>query len=110
MEKINFILKNIFKKNHKHESFVNPHKHWIYILNTFFVTLFLLIIFSFYLLHGIVKDNFFKNDINNTQKDILISRNEKLLINVKSYFNTKAEKMEFLKNNELKLSDPRFTK
>jgi len=89
---------------------MNPHKHWIFMLNSFFVILFLLVISSFYLLYEIKNDNFLNKSLEFSSKNTLISRNEKLLNNVKSYFDIKAKKMESLRDSNLKLEDPRFKK
>lgn len=108
MDKFN--IKSFFVKHYKNPVRVNPHRHWIYILNFFFVMLFLLVVSSFYLLYEIKNDNIFNGKLDLYSKNVLISRNEKLLNNVKNYFNLKAQKMESLKNDKLQLEDPRFKK
>lgn len=103
-------IKSLFKKHHKKSVCLNPHKHWIFMLNSFFVILFLLVVSSFYLLYEIKNDNFLNNNLDFSSKNTLISRNEKLLNNVKNYFDLKSKKIESLRDSNLKLEDPRFRK
>ena len=105
-----FNLKYFFSKHHKKSVCMNPHKHWVLMLYSFFGILLILVISSFYLLYEIKNDNFLNKSLEFSSKNTLISRNEKLLNNVKSYFDIKAKKMESLQNDGLSLEDPRFKK
>lgn len=108
MDKLNY--KNIFHKKYKNNISRNPHTHWMYILYGFFILMFFLIAFSFYLFSAIKNDNFFSDQIDISSKNTLISRNHKLLNNVKEYFISKSLKMDELRVGDLKLSDPRLAK
>lgn len=104
-------LNNIFKKNnYKNTHTYNPHYHWIILLRVFFSLFVGLIVFSFYLLYEIKNDVIFSDTVNLVKKDSLIFRNEKLTNDVGVYFKEKQNKMNKLRTEDLKVSDPRITK
>lgn len=103
-------LKLIQKEKYKKAKCMNPHKHWHYVLVGFFVALATLVIFSFYFLYLIKNDNLFSGGFDSSEKNILVARNQKLLNNVKNYFNSKNEKMNELQNINTKIDDPRYIK
>lgn len=111
MDKINSHFKKYFNNlKYKNIKILNPHRHWIFILYTFFVLFFLIILFSLYLFREIKNENIFHENSGSVIRDSLIVRNKKLLNEVEDYFLNKKTKLDLLKTEELKKEDPRFIK
>lgn len=83
---------------------INPHKHWMVLIKVFFVIVFLLIVFSLYLLYQIKNEQIFQaKPVSGGQSSLL---KENLLKSVTDSFNQKAKKEAELKGNIQPYSDP----
>jgi hypothetical protein len=100
-------IKDSFKKKNikaKTKSPINPHRHWVLILRTFFIIVTLLIIFSLYLLYQIKSDRVFQATPVSKGNSSLIK--ESLLKSVTEYFDSKSQKEKALKANPPSYGDP----
>jgi len=97
----NFILKikSSFSLNH-----ISPHSHWKNILHIFSVLIIILILFSFYLLYEINREQIFKMSSVKVDQSTLI--NEKLLKKVTESFNNKILKEKEIKDGLHQYKDP----
>ena len=83
---------------------INTHKHWRILIFIFFLIVFLLIIFSFYILYQIKNDQIFQvNKVESNQKSVL---KEDLLKKTTSLFETKNKKQIDISNNTSYYNDP----
>lgn len=86
-------MNNFFSKNRnkiiKIISFdeINPHLHWKYLVNIFFILIFILISFSFYLMYQIKNQQMSQASPVVEGRDIMV--NEKLLEEVNQSFKNK---------------------
>ncbi len=103
----NFIqkIKEIFKKPSIQVSgAINPHKHWIILLWSFFIITILLIVFSLYMLYQIKNEQVFQvAPIVKVNSSLL---KEQLLRDVIASFEAKAKKESSLKINPPIYKDP----
>ena len=83
---------------------INPHKHWGMFLHIFFYIVFLLIIFSFYLLYKIKNDQIFQ--VTPSSSDGMSLLKEDLLKKVLKSFSDKKESEDKLKANPPAFQDP----
>lgn len=92
-------------KKHLSDFFkVNPNKHWVFLLYTFFCMIFILILFSFYLLYEIKNDQIFQVKIEVKEKKNLL--NENSLNRIINQFDQKNQKTLELNNGEFIYKDP----
>ncbi|HLP86421.1 MAG TPA: hypothetical protein VK153_00905 [Candidatus Paceibacterota bacterium] len=83
---------------------MNPHIYWDTLLRVFLVVIFILIIFSFYLLYQINKQQIFQVIPKSEGVPSLI--NEKLLNSVKESFNNKEVKQKEIREGLQSYQDP----
>lgn len=83
---------------------ISPHSHWKNILHLFFLLMFLLILFSFYLLYKIKNQQIFQISSTKTEQPNMI--NEKLLNRVTESFNSKLLKEKEIKEGVHTYKDP----
>ena len=95
--------KNIIKKMIKLTE-IMPHKHWGFLVHLSILISIGLIIFSFYLLIQIKKDNLFQVEIKPKENPVLLK--EKLILETKNFFEQKNIKFNEIKNNPYPFSDP----
>ena len=101
----NFLLKiNRLLKSIKDFFKINPHKHWIFVLYTFFILVSILIIFSLYLLYKIKEEKVFQVEINQSSTQSLLK--ESLLKKTTDLQDEKAQKVINLMNNPPVYKDP----
>lgn len=100
---LNFSKNNIFQKN-KFKKNINPHRHWMKLLNLFFIFFIILIFFSFFLLFKIKTQSIFQVETKNS--DDLVIINERLLDMVNNIFDTKLVNEKNIKNGVLNYTDP----
>ncbi len=93
-------------KNLNSLSKINPHKHWRYLVNIFFVFVFMLILSSFYLMYQIKNQQIYQVNPSSGQEAVLI--NEELLEKVRQSFNEKLITQEEIKNGLRSYVDPSF--
>lgn len=105
-------MKNILSKlkrslsSHKKEGarFINPHKHWILLLQFFSIGVLTLIVFSVYVLYKIKNDQIFQT------ASVLLDNNksikEDLLKNVTESFKIKSKNETEIINNPSSYPDP----
>ena len=101
MKKYLIKIKNLtsFKKT-------NPHKHWMGLLYFFFTMIIILVLFSFYLLYKVKKQEVFQVAPSTIEPPALI--NEKLLKKVNESFNNKLLKEKEIKEKLDLYKDPSF--
>lgn len=92
-------IKNPFKSKN-----INPHEHWKILLHIFFVLIIILIITSFYLLYEVRKKEGLKVADIKVEQPVLI--NEKLLIKIMDYFNSKNLNLQGVKDGLTSYKDP----
>lgn len=85
---------------------INPHKHWNFLLHVFLILVFVLILFSFYLLYEIKNEQIFQVTFGQKPNTVLL--NEKLLKNTTELYNQKANKVLDVKKDMSVYSDPSF--
>ena len=95
---------SFFKKSKVKKNLFNPYRDWNILIYTFFFLLLCLFAFSLYLLFQIKNDKFFQ--VEKIQKSNEVMVNEKLLTEIIGEFDEKNKKLEELKTNSEKLSDP----
>lgn len=105
-------MKNILSKikklfsSHKEEGarFINPHKHWILLLQFFSIGVLVLIVFSVYVLYKIKNDQIFQTTsvIQDNNKSI----KEDLLKNITESFDKKTKNETGIINNPPVYPDP----
>jgi|GEM_PF-4801219 len=88
-------IKNIFK--------INPYKNWKFLLSIFFILIFILILFSLFLIYKIKKGQIFQVTIEQIDKKSLLDEN--LLKKTTEYQNRKIEKLNSI-NSSLIYKDP----
>lgn len=92
-------------KKHSFEFFkVNPNKHWVFLLYTFFFMIFILILFSFYLLYEIKNDQIFQVKLDVKEKKNLLD--EDSLNMITSQFDQKSQRASELNNGKSLYKDP----
>lgn len=84
---------------------MNPHKHWDFIMKISFFSIFILIIFSLFILYQIKNDKGPQYDENENKEPVAVV-NELKLKTVNSYFDNKKIKTEEIKNNPFPYEDP----
>lgn len=67
---------------------INPHEHWKYLINIFFILIFILILLSFYLMYQIKNQQIYQ--VIPTEEEKVVTVNEKLLEEVKQSFADKS--------------------
>lgn len=99
-------FKNIQNQIKKFFSFkkINPHNHWRKLLTIFLVLIFILIIFSFYLLYRIKNQKIFQIEPKSDKSAVLI--NEKLLEKINDSFDQKETKTKEIKDGLKSFKDP----
>jgi len=96
-------IKERFKKSSKIGK-MNPHAHWVSLLNMFFIIITILILFSFFLLYKIKTQQIFQVK---TQIEVSPSIiNEKLLNRVNEFFNNKSIKEKEIREGIKSYKDP----
>jgi hypothetical protein len=83
---------------------INPHKHWQNLLFVFLFIVFILGLFSFYLLYKVKKQEIFNFDPKSSSQVILID--EKLLKKVQESFEEKRTKEKEIKSGAILYNDP----
>ncbi len=96
-------IKNRFKGLHK-SRFINPHRHWAFLIQLFLSVILILIIFSFYLLYKIRNEQIFQVNEEPTTPVSLIK--EKLLEETLESFDQKKERTRDIKAGLVELKDP----
>lgn len=97
--KIKYILKsinNFFK--------INPHKHWVFLLYVFFISISILMLFSFYFIYEIKNEKIFQAKVEQEAEQSLLKVD--LLKKTTDLFNKKALKQQEINNNLSPYSDP----
>ncbi len=98
-------LKRSFSSNKKKGArFINPHKHWILLLQFFSIGVLVLIVFSIYVLYKIKNDQIFQTT--SVLQDNNKSIKEDLLKNITESFEIKSKKETEIVNNPPSYSDP----
>jgi len=101
----NFLSKlNINQIPHRFKNGINPHKHWILLLQFFSGVFVCLIIFSFYLLYEIKNEQIFQ--INKTVDIPVNIIKEKTLKNVTDSLQERKAMQDSIKNNSSSRIDP----
>lgn len=85
---------------------INPHDHWKYLVNIFFVFVFLLILLSFYLMYQIKNQQIYQVNPSSEKETVLI--NEKLLEKVRQFYTDKLLIQEEIRNGLRSYKDPSF--
>lgn len=98
-------IKEKFKKSPKFEK-MNPHRHWVGLLNLFFIVITILILFSFFLLYKIKTQQIFQVKTNIEPSPSII--NEKLLNRVNEFFNDKSTRRTQIETGVKIYQDPSF--
>lgn len=83
---------------------INPHKHWKFVVSVFFVFVFVLVLFSLYLLYEIKNDQIFQ--VKKEQQETKTLLKESLLKNTIREFEIKAKEETDIKNGIYTYSDP----
>lgn len=98
-------IKEKFKKSSK-VGRMNPHAHWVGLLNMFFIVVTILILFSFFLLYKIKTQQIFqvKTEIEASPSII----NEKLLNRVNEFFDNKSTRKTEIETGVKTYKDPSF--
>ncbi len=103
----NFIqkIKNKFQKqNIEVSNVINPHRHWILLVRSFFVIIVLLILLALFILYKIKNEQIFQVESTNKEPPSLLK--DKLLKDVINSFDIKAKKESELKTNPPVYRDP----
>lgn len=100
---INLIKNKLLNKNSIKKS-INPHSHWMRLLDMFFVLFVGLILFSFFLLFKIKNQSIFQAEVK--KEDDLVIINDKLLDRVNNNFDDKLQEENNIKNGSIKYTDP----
>lgn len=85
---------------------INPHEHWKYLINVFFILIFILILWSFYLMYQIKNQQIFQVISIGEEKVVMV--NEKLLEEVKQSFVDKLLIQKETKEGIKSYPDPSF--
>lgn len=101
LNKIKDKIKNLISFNK-----IKPHEHWKYLVNIFFVLIFLLILISFYLMYQIKNQQIYQVNPTSSQETVLV--NEKLLEKVKKSYLDKSLIQDEIKNGLRSYKDPSF--
>jgi hypothetical protein len=102
---------NLFKKNNKkykmiHKfKFMNPNKHWLFLVKTFIIMSVGLIIFSLYLLFIVSDDNSFQS-ANNQSKNPPVFVEEGLLEKVRDSIKEKNTERQDIESGIIYFVDP----
>jgi predicted membrane protein len=104
---LNFIKKNTSSGKSLVHKIRNPHFAWMLSLEFLFSFLFLLILLSFYFLYQIKNEKIFQSDNGDAALNILVSRNEKLMNQVKENSLYKENKLKEIKRGDYRISDPK---
>lgn len=96
-------IKQKFIKSPKTDK-INPHAHWVGLLNVFFVVITILILFSFFLLYKIKTQQIFQVETKVEVTPSII--NEKLLNKVNESFKDKSVKEDEIKSGLKTYEDP----
>jgi type II secretory pathway component PulC len=83
---------------------IKPHEHWEYLINIFFIIIFILILLSFYLMYQIKNQQIYQ--VNPTTKDETVLINEKILNKVKTIFDNKLIVEKEIKDGLKSYPDP----
>lgn len=83
---------------------INPHAHWKYLINIFFILIFVLILLSFYLMYQIKNQQIYQVESKLEEKEILI--NEKLLSEIEQSFAGKTLIQKEVKEGIKTYQDP----
>lgn len=103
-------MKNLFEKikniyNSLSEFFkINPHKHWVFLLYTFFILITIFIVASIYFIYLIREDKLFQVKIDQTEKKTILK--EELLKKTTSFYEQRAENEMNVKNKASSYKDP----
>ena len=96
-------IKNILKSiNNFFE--INPHKHWVFLLYVFFISISISILFSLYFIYEIKNEKIFQAKAEQKVKQSLLK--EDLLKKITDLFNKKDLKRQEINNNLLPYRDP----
>ncbi|HAE36945.1 MAG: hypothetical protein UR85_C0002G0006 [Candidatus Nomurabacteria bacterium GW2011_GWF2_35_66] len=96
-------IKNQIKRI-KNFFIINPHKHWMFLVYIFFISILILILFSFYLLYMIKSEKIFQVKTEQSEKHVLL--NEDLLKKTTDLYDSKAKKEAEIKNSLPPYKDP----
>ena len=96
-------IKNILKSINNFFK-INPHKHWVFLLYVFFISIFISLLFSFYFIYEIKNEKIFQAKAEQEAEQSLLKVD--LLKKTTDLFNKKALKQQEINNNLLPYSDP----
>lgn len=105
MKNLSKKIKELFIKSKKEYSGqINPHKHWMFLLVSFFLTGGVLIVFSLYILYKIKNEQIFQSSSSVENKPSQLK--EDLIKQVTDTFEKKAQKTEEIKKTPPVFKDP----